>query len=111
MRAKNSIDQVGISNPRAGIYYHYVRTGCSSSKLVSRITSCMKQRMSDEKLEDVLVLTITVNKSSTLCIYFVSTDLYTFDETVEDAMKTYQLVCQSYEKLLKHLNLPILKGW
>lgn len=38
------------------------------------------------------------------------TDLYTFDQTEEDALHTYELVCECYERIFKQLNLPILKG-
>lgn len=38
-------------------------------------------------------------------------DLYTFDESVEDAVGVYELVCETYEKILKALNLPVVKGW
>ena len=36
--------------------------------------------------------------------------MYTFDQTEEGAISTYKQVCDSYEKILNHLNLPILKG-
>lgn len=38
------------------------------------------------------------------------TDLYTFDESEVDAVHVYELVCDSYEKILKELNLPAIKG-
>lgn len=36
-------------------------------------------------------------------------DLYSFDESEEDASRTYELVCNCYERILEQLNLPILK--
>ena len=44
-------------------------------------------------------------------INFFSSDLYSFDESEADAIDTYKLVCECYERILSHLNLPVLKGW
>ena len=37
-------------------------------------------------------------------------DLYTFDETIEDARKTYESVSLAYDKVFHALGVPYVKG-
>ena len=40
---------------------------------------------------------------------FVMKDLYTFDETAENAMATYHEVCGAYDRIFRRLGLPFVK--
>lgn len=41
---------------------------------------------------------------------FIMKDLYTFDIDKERAMKTYDEISDTYEKLFKYLEIPFTKG-
>jgi len=41
---------------------------------------------------------------------FIMKDLYTFDETIEDARKTYESVSLAYDKVFQALGVPYVKG-
>lgn len=40
---------------------------------------------------------------------FIMKDMYSFDKTSEDAGSTYNLVCDAYVRILKHLDVPFVK--
>ncbi len=41
-------------------------------------------------------------------VYF--SDLYTFDCNEDEANKTYEKVCNAYERIFKRLDLSVVKG-
>lgn len=41
---------------------------------------------------------------------FIMKDLYTFDTTLDNAQKTYDLVCESYNNILKQIGIDYIKG-
>jgi hypothetical protein len=36
--------------------------------------------------------------------------MYSFDESAEAAQETYSTVCHAYERILRRLRLPVVKG-
>lgn len=38
-------------------------------------------------------------------------DLYTFDETVEAARATYDIICQAYNAIFRQLDVPFVQGF
>lgn len=41
---------------------------------------------------------------------FIMKDLYTFDTTLDNAQKTYDLVCTSYDNIFKQIGIEFTKG-
>lgn len=42
---------------------------------------------------------------------FLMKDLYTFDASVENAKKSYELISGTYTKIFDRLEVPYVKGW
>jgi len=40
---------------------------------------------------------------------FIMKDMYTFDSSVENAMKSYELVCEAYRSLFKRLGIQVVQ--
>ena len=36
--------------------------------------------------------------------------MYTFDDSEERALETYELICNTYKQIFRELNMPIIKG-
>lgn len=41
---------------------------------------------------------------------FIMKDLYTFDTTLDNAESTYNLVCESYNKIFGQIGIKYVKG-
>lgn len=41
---------------------------------------------------------------------FIMKDLYTFDQSIEKAQETYNLICQAYDRIFQRLRVPFVKG-
>ena len=50
-----------------------------------------------------------VTLKSVALSYYIS-DMYTFDSNIETATQTYNLVCDTYDRIFKRLGLKFVKG-
>lgn len=41
---------------------------------------------------------------------FIMKDLYTFDDSLDSAQQTYDLVCESYDNIFKQIGIKHTKG-
>ena len=77
-------------------------------KYLKSYLSFLKEKKG-KKLNLPLLQIKRVTLKSVVLSYYIS-DMYTFDSNIETATQTYNLVCDTYDRIFKRLGLKFVKG-